>query len=405
LLKLISAILLTNLVFSYPSITYADNNYRFLVLADMHVDHNRENTVDGQDTGLSLWRTALTKADELEKQLNVNFILVLGDLPSHSLLLPSRLADLRLTLNGLDTHANTNHLPLYIVPGNNDSLEGNYHSFNNLNGQNLFSLDPDFQPMIDCKQAQTNQACMLDSSQTKLFGYYSAYPLGSDNSVELIVLNTVIFTRYDYVSNDSISQAAAINTELKWLEQTLEDAKAHHKSVILAMHIPPGFDAYSDKPMWTKKENVHERFMNLLNQYQAQIRLILSAHTHMDEIRRIYDNTNHCFLLDVASPSISPVHHNQPSEKLFEINGQGNLVNTITYDLIQNTAYSLSSQFSSCRAETNMTQCLCRLSDSEWLEKIKPYYYAKGPGQATDWSIVQHSLRIDTPELTSTQAR
>lgn len=400
--KLIAVLILLSSSFSFAD---ADNHYRFLVLTDMHVDHSREKTTDGQDTGLALWRTALTKADELEKQQHINFILVLGDLPSHSLLLPNRLADLRLTLTGLNAHAQNNHLPLYIVPGNNDSLEGNYHSFSNQQGENPFSLDPNVQPIIDCKHAKKNQACMLDNSQAKLFGYYSAYPLGNEDSLELIVLNTVIFTRYDYVSNDNIPQAEAINTELDWLEKTLMDAKAHHKAVILAMHIPPGFDAYSDKPMWTMKEDVFKRFMILLNQYHAQIHLILSAHTHMDEIRRIYDKNNHCFLLDVASPSISPVHHNQPSEKVFEINDHGDLINTVTYDLIHNTAYSLSSQFPRCQAEAKITQCLCELSDSEWLEKIQPYYYAKGPGQATDWSTVLHSLRIDTPGQSSTQAR
>src|SRR3990167_58110 len=113
---------------------------RFLVLADMHYSHLAASSDYGTDTGEILWKQTLKKAAALIDEQKPKFILILGDLPSHSLLSYNREEDMKNVLHDLRTTLGKTGIPIYLVPGNNDYLGGDYHSFSDEKGRSLIQL-------------------------------------------------------------------------------------------------------------------------------------------------------------------------------------------------------------------------------------------------------------------------
>jgi sphingomyelin phosphodiesterase acid-like 3 len=148
-------------------------------------------------------------------------------------------------------------------------------------------------------------------------GYYAVRPI---EGLRLICLNSVIFNHH-FFAVDGSNQLQDGNTQLGWLGQQLALAKKARERVYIAMHIPPGNDAYGTEPMWTETANGNgtrwlTQFLTLVAQYQSTISGILYGHTHMDEVRRLYaPNSNQITAVAISCPGVTPYHKNNPGFK------------------------------------------------------------------------------------------
>ncbi|MBX2907516.1 MAG: metallophosphoesterase [Taibaiella sp.] len=298
------------------------NNPSFLVISDIHLDTESPATQPWHDPGMDLWKAFQRKATEVAKQEDVQFILFLGDLPAHysciggCYLAPGKRfqhnENISQALSGLHGIAARSGKPLFYLPGNNDAISGNYYSFADQRGQTPISLaqaSPLFFPAI-VPSTNTTPPCLVSNPNARL-GYYAAYPVAG---IRLIALNTVIYSP-KYESADGISQQAAGDEQMTWLAGQLEEATSKKEKVFLAMHIPPGVD-YKKNAMWSNAQPWERQLLALCTKYQSTIAGILFGHTHMDELRRLYDTTGQYVTeVAIAAPGLSPNHRTNPAIK------------------------------------------------------------------------------------------
>lgn len=316
----------------------------FLSLSDVHLDSTIENTEFGynNDTGNALWKRTKAKIEATVKSDKPKFMVYLGDLPHHED--SERTTNVKLMLENLSKLNIT--IPILYLPGNNDSLGGDYHSFTDSSGETPFSTDSSEPWPILHKDTSSTTVSHIDYN--KEFGYYSArVNTSSNNYLKIIALNTVIFTtndssynsHYDKVrkistGDDGKSQQEATQIQMRWLEQTLDSLKTTER-VMLMMHIPPGRDGYGGGHMWNKnlyynnlagdKSKLQTAFLDLVNYKKTNIVGILTSHTHLDGVRRLYKshhNTNKAEMIGVSisTPGITIGHGNNPAFKLFTYN-------------------------------------------------------------------------------------
>lgn len=311
----------------------------FLTLADIHYLKGGPvvNYGDG-DTGDILWANTQNQLQQRIQTDKPQFIVLLGDLPAHDD--ESRTVNLQSVLTSLSS---TLKIPVFYVPGNNDSLgddlmTGDYHSFSNGDGVNLFSLDkaaswPALNASSACATMQnTTSACLIDPQlkATAQFGYYAARPLGVANKLRLVVLNSVIFNKR-YVSDDGVAQPLAASEQLAWFHAQLLAAQKMGDSVLIALHVPPGLDAYSGNSMWSDDLTAQSQFLADTVTFKDTIKGILYGHTHMDEFRRINGADDRLAVLASSTPGVTPGHYNSPSLKVFSYNAQFDLTDAQTY--------------------------------------------------------------------------
>lgn len=291
---------------------------RFLSIADIH--YGSENGIgDGKNTGDVLLSSALDKFSHLAKK--VDFILVLGDLPTHMLWVsPKKETYIKKVFHDL-YEADRANKPMFFISGNNDSLNGNYQPFS-WQGKTPLSLAPDWQgACVHCQGLIINDKHMRDK------GYYSSYVLPDNKDIILIVLNGTQFSILPYIIPPYPNQEKDAQQQLHWLKMQL---KNHHaKQLLIAVHEPPG-DNYRGSPLW-HTANLKE-FIQLLNQYHGNYKQIslLTGHTHMDDIRKIHltDGQN---IYAYATPSISEIHHTNPGMKIFKLDNNVRIKDYTTY--------------------------------------------------------------------------
>jgi sphingomyelin phosphodiesterase acid-like 3 len=308
----------------------------FLFLSDIHLNTTSDSTVYGDDTGMDLWANFLGKADSVLGGDNApKFVVYTGDLPAHypcdpSCYLPpderaTHNQNLTIILTGLRNLTSKYKVPFFYVPGNNDGLAGDYYSFADSLQQTCFSLVPDSTnpyPALNINQGAIQAPCMISNPHPNM-GYYSARPV---KGLRLISLNTVMFVS-NFQTADGTNQLADGNAQMAWLAAQLAEAKAKNEKIYIAMHVPPGTNAYSGNSMWVKlpgqKLSWLNTFLSLTTKYQQTIAGILYGHTHMDEVRRLYDPTGKRITeVAISCPGVTPQHNNNPGFK------------TVTYDAI-----------------------------------------------------------------------
>lgn len=313
----------------------ATGNPSFLFLSDIHLNTTSATTAYGDDTGMELWTNFLNKADSVIRTSNAQFIVYTGDLPAHyhcdsSCYLPldkraTHNQNLRTILAGLRNLANKYRKPLFYMPGNNDGLAGDYYSFADSLLQTPFSLVPEKNnpyPALNILSGSSKAPCMVSNPQPTM-GYYAARPV---EGLRLICLNTVIYdTAFSAV--DGTTQLADGNMQMNWLSGQLTEAQAQNEKVYIAMHIPPGVNAYGGGSMWARlpgqKTTWLNQFLSLTSRYKTSIAGILYGHTHMDEVRRLYDSTGTAITaVAISCPGVTPQHYNNPGFK------------TVTYDAL-----------------------------------------------------------------------
>jgi sphingomyelin phosphodiesterase acid-like 3 len=323
----------------------------FFLTSDIHLHGEDDQTAavtKNSDSGKDLWDSAETKIRAvLSGRAGVGkpkFIIYLGDLPWHSKdasQVPDAMKSAGVVLRDLRMLAESAHVVLLYVPGNNDSEDGDYGPFST----KLFSEDPAGPgrwPIFDGAYNISSSPEPRGNTAALSLGCYSAYPLKKTHSFEVLVMNTNVFTaRYDSVCGRD-RQTADAETELKWLEKELAAAAADHRHVLIAMHVPPGKDGFLKaapgreictgkfKDFWDPAVRVEGRaqkdgktisaqdaFLDLTDGYRSSIVGIVSSHTHLDGLRLLRTRTGDgVSTLLVSVPGIAPGHGNNPGFKV-----------------------------------------------------------------------------------------
>jgi sphingomyelin phosphodiesterase acid-like 3 len=320
----------------------------FLAISDIHYAGQANQPCAKKETSPALWRAAQNQALKLIESERPAFAIYVGDLPSHCWNRP--LSDLQTPLDGLAAIAGT-RLKLFYVPGNNDSIAGDYRPFTT-GKQTPLSLSTPWQagPVLNPAPGD-----MIDTSGLPL-GYYAAYAIQKTTTapaLRMIVLNTNMFTT-TYACSASATCQAQSDGQLEWLNAQLSDVRSKGEKAILAMHVPPGTDgsaADTDpvKTMWDAALNyggsdpglrqgwVQGTYLAIVATYAAEIVGALSSHTHYNEIRRLRDcgktppDLGAFTELDLAIPSVTTDHGNRPAMKSIAFDAQ--------YEWTENTTF------------------------------------------------------------------
>ncbi len=327
----------------------------FLVLSDVHLHGSLDQDNIGlntADSGADLWLTALTKLDDMLTSSagpRPDFVVLLGDLPWHAYVgsstqLGSARTNTGNVLKALRQKADAAGIPLLYTTGNNDSWSGDYRAFTAPNKRTPFDQDVGHSgdwPVIeggDCNTTPAPKACIANDKRMEL-GCYSVYPLGANTKLRVVLLNTVMFNKDTdnshstyYYGEDQFGaghlQHEDTEHQMEWFEGELKDAKSKGESVLIGMHIPPGRDGYQrgsapsyfwDSQLDYNGVQVQNAFLDLVETYEPQIIGVLSSHTHMDGVRKLYGSQGFTDLV-ISVAGITPGHGNNPAMK------------TITYD-------------------------------------------------------------------------
>ena len=316
-------------------LSLAVKNPYFLFLSDVHLDVQRKFTVMGEDTGTDLWNNCKKKIDSLVNSVNPPaFVLYTGDMPVHyqcdkdkNCFLPTlpdsltvqHASSIKAVLKGFSDLVATSKIPFLYVPGNNDALDGNYYSFSSHDYPAYpFSLinEPSYpyQPFHISKLPIADGAYMISDSNVWA-GYYTAKVM---KGLRMICLNTVIWGT-TFRGMDENGHKKMGDDEMVWLKNQLAEAKDSGDNVYLAMHIPPGIDAYAKTDMWKtfdREQPWQNTFLSLMNRYRQIVAGIFYGHTHFDELRLFYDTPDNTPIqVAISCPGISTEHKNNPAFK------------------------------------------------------------------------------------------
>ncbi len=325
----------------------------FLALSDVHL-LPADTPCPSQhcETSPRFWSVTQTHVQTLVSGDAPDFIIYLGDMPTHSIE-PATTRDriFASVLDGLAAIANDADIPVLYLPGNNDTLGANsemggmndYCPFTE-DGKSVFNAVSDHSgwPVLN------GAADIIDDSHIA-DGYYAArLPVG-DGWIRVLALNTNIYTTHYTSCNDSA--AAAGSVQLDWLISKLDDAVTASEPVLLAMHVPPGFDGHRSRgqtrpgTMWDADmlyQGTHTQYqdrwmqdvlLDVVHRYEPRITGLVAGHTHLNGIRRLHacDASATATELLVSVPGISTDHGNAPAFRRFTLTATMELVGATTH--------------------------------------------------------------------------
>lgn len=397
------------LLLSLTSLSLADSN-RFLAISDIHYNHTLNATTYGKDTGKQLWQAT---QDVLTRKMTADqpdFVLVLGDLPGHATSVEERKINIRTILQGLRKTVGQEK-PVFFLPGNNDSIGGDHHSFTDADNQTPLNLDPAHGwPALNVKPSckNTTAPCMIETPYHLRYGFYQAY---IKPHLRLIALNTVIFgnsPKHPYTADDGASQAEATLLQLHWFKSALADAEKAGDSVYIAMHVPPGADAWqsnSDRQvnMWVDQQidnqtNLTQAFLNDIDEHKSIIRGVFYGHTHYDALRKLYNQQGDVTTIAYSIPGDTPQHYNNPGFKIFEYSPQDfTLLDSQTYYTEPGNAHWLNKQYdfkedASCTLGT-MAACVNEMSVDALSAVVKKEYLLRN-NASKNWPEVAKAIHV-----------
>ena len=398
-----------------PSTT---TTHKFIALSDVHVDslltrtqfqdHNQNNKSVSTE---KLWLRAKAQIELTACKENPKFMVYLGDLPGYDD--SARKINTHLMLENLrELHVD---IPILYLPGNNDSLEGDYHSFSNSSNNTVLTKDADKAnpwPIINSKSSSITVGTPDFNSE---FGYYAVDLTDNGNTLKVIALNTVIFTHSHYSDDDGVSQQNATQKQMAWLEKTLSSLGANDR-VLLMMHIPLGNDGYSGNPNWNLaltytdlkgiKKGLNDSFLDLIEAYQSNIVGLLNGHTHLDGLKRIYKTksstdpkASDMISFSISTPGIAVNHGNNPAFKTFTYDPttfdlldfktyyasptiwlpvpKNNGNNNSGFKFLEGSTYSFKEEYKITDAKETIFTSLSSLTDSELVNYIDATLGAK----------------------------
>lgn len=323
----------------------------FLFLSDVHLAADRPYTDStGEDTGTDLWDTVQRRIHLLLNGPNPPaFILYTGDMPEHGGNdNPSqRDKNIDTVLISLHQMSALKNIPLFYSPGNNDALGGNYCLFSDSANKEPFSLVKGYSPYpyqaFNVSKTPVSSGAFMISDANMPAGYYSAK---ITKGLRIISLNTVMWSSSlsSRCPDDAAFQLNEGNKQMTWLEQQLASAAFEGDKVYLAMHVPPGADAFSSQNnpaypvmMWGTPDDAstwQNQFLQKISAYKNTVAGVFFGHTHMDEFRLLFDPVSDTInQVAISSPGISPLFGNHPGFKLVEFDGSTKLpTDFITYN-------------------------------------------------------------------------
>lgn len=299
----------------------------FLVISDIHLNDSSDQAQIGmlkRDGGRDIWDISLQKITELLNGKGgfpkPRFVICLGDLPFHAKKddVASAMKNAGIVIKQLKTVAEKAGVPIFYVPGNNDSPLGDYEGF---------SL-PAFKKSTgcnDCWPIAGISAQMHVDSMLSSIGCYAAWPLGNKTKLKIIDLNTTAFVERYANKKDAAN-------ELKWLTEQLEKSKHDGDNVILTMHVPPGINAFTSTdqkksyfwdiaPLYNSM-SIQDTLLTLVDKYKDIISCLLSSHTHMDGISRLHDKKDGFTGILLSVPAIAPSLFNKASMDIVMYNNK-----------------------------------------------------------------------------------
>jgi len=358
------------IIFKPPYINknISDSSPCFLVISDVHLDIT---STHKKDTPTDLWNGTKEKINQILSGKDgfacPKFVLVLGDLPAHDVSVDERKKDIDTVLSDLKKIADKNNVPVFYLPGNNDSWVGDYNAFSS----QIFSSDSSLQtssPLLKNNSLRLD-AKIIDTSLWKNIGCYSAYPLGDNNvgkikqkKLRLIALNSVVFVDAYAEKESKQKQETDARKEIQWLTNQLKVAGSKNEMVLIAMHVPPGMNEYKGSQFWSSEKMVNnttiqDTFLRLVEKYKNNIVGILSSHTHMDGVRKLLNEKGSFENLLISVPGISRGHGNNPGVKViyydpknFALNNFVTIYNSSTTDISKWSTYSFRELFNKSKS-------------------------------------------------------
>jgi sphingomyelin phosphodiesterase acid-like 3 len=210
-------------------------------------------------------------------------------------------------------------VPIYPAIGNNDS------------GCNDYGMDTQFQRSAARSWARLARRGGRAPGFVAAFdsgGYYTARPPAANAT--LVMLNDIYWSR----SYDAACGPDRGERELGWLDGVLRAARAQHRRVWLASHIPPGVDIYSSlkdpsNPTMMFTAGYAAPFDSLVRAYADVVTLHVTGHTHMSEFR-VYE-TGAGGVPDVGVPAVSPLFGNNPGFVSMRLDPSGSVLDYTAY--------------------------------------------------------------------------
>lgn len=345
-----------------------ETSKNFLFISDVHLNSFTQDTQYDEDTGMILWNAFLAKADSVISENNPDFIVYGGDLPTHVNFDPPlpdsarkiHNKNIETILTDLRDLATRHQISLMYLPGNNDGIAGDYASFADENGETPLDLIPENNnpyPMVNMNTSGKNPPYIASNPEPKI-GYFSAVPI---KGLRVIAMNTVLHSK-KYYAADSTNQMTDAAEQMSWVARQLDSAKKHQEKALIALHIPPGIDAYNYQvaknlatnwKVYPKPNDWNNQFLQILNDHQATVIGVLYGHTHMDELRRFYNPSGTSVTeIGISAPGVTPGHGNNPGFKIVNYDATSKeLLDFTTYyttptvSLWGNDSYSFNDQF------------------------------------------------------------
>ncbi len=384
--------------------TAASIETHFLVLADIHLNSTATQAMNFRPSKQTLANDLDGKTfQKLMAAVKLNiaqgklakpaFILLLGDIQGH--LRKSR-----------DIHQNESEvfrafkdnfpdIPTFYVYGNNDSLKANYGPFRSSKALHHARSPYDIALQTGwnngflssnglCTQG-TKAPCLIHENPE--LGFYSAL---AQEKLRLVALNSVLFSNHRGFFERKNAQL-----QLQWLDKQFQEAKKNKERVLIAMHIPPGYNIYDKSTFW-KKDDLTS-FLALIQTHSSNLLGILSAHTHQDELKIILNQNNDIISGVFYTPALSTVYGNAPAMKLFQLKKRSRgwvLANYESYhfslidsEVKLNRLYDYRDYY--CDSQQNdMLQCLNHVTP----KKIKVYLSAKNENDAGIMDYPEHFI-------------
>jgi sphingomyelin phosphodiesterase acid-like 3 len=292
----------------------------------------------GEDTTGALLQSSLLAMRA--QAAGVAFITVSGDLMAHQFdckfntLFPHAaagdlpaFAEKTLAYVQLQLRAAFPGVPLYVALGNNDSGCGDYQ----IDAQSAFLAAEARTVSADLPAADRDEAQRSFANA----GYYGASLPAPIQGARLLALDDLFMSK-NYATCAGKPDPTGAQEQLTWLRRQLTAARAKHEKVWVMGHIPPGVNLASTAakhPDFCASRKVapflaSDELPNLLTEFGDVIALALFGHTHMDELRLLQPQDGagaptasapRAAIALKMVPSISPVHGNNPSFTLAQV--------------------------------------------------------------------------------------